>query len=219
MALQKIELNPETTPTHSIIILHGLGADGNDFLPVAEQLQRQLPSPTRFVLPHAKKWPITINVGMTMPAWYDMKSLDHPRDIGWESFNDSVAEINNLIENEINNGIEPEKIILAGFSQGGVMALYTAKYYNQRLGGIIALSTYFIENPTSNNNNVMHPYPIFMGHGISDPIIPLEIGKQSADTLKNFGHTLTWKEYPMPHSVCTDEINDILKWLISTYYL
>ena len=215
MALETIELNPEQEPTHSIIVLHGLGADGNDFYPVAQQLQGQLKSPTRFVLPNAKKWPITINGGMNMPAWYDMKSLEHPRDIGWDSFEDSYKEISSLIKGEIENGISPENIFIAGFSQGGVMALFTTISYPEKLGGIIALSTYWIQNNDLSIEASNHKYSIFMGHGLSDPIIPLEIGKQSASELTSMGHDVTWKQYPMPHSVCMDEINDILHWLKS----
>jgi phospholipase/carboxylesterase len=213
MALQKIVLDPKTKPLFSIIILHGLGADGYDFHDVAIQLQQTLPQPTRFVLPHAKRWPVTINGGMSMPAWYDMKSLDHPRDIGWNSFDDSSEEIQKLIQEQIDDGISAEKIILAGFSQGGVMAIHCARNFPKKIKGIIALSTYLVEKPEIEIPSENKKIPIFMAHGNSDPIIPIEIGKKSADTLKSDGHPITWKQYPMPHSLCMEEIQDILNWI------
>ena len=196
----------------SVIWLHGLGADGYDFEPIVNQLQ--LPN-VRFILPHAPMLPVTINNGYTMPAWYDLYGLtaESPEDEAGIILSQNY--INTMINNEINRGVSPKKIVIAGFSQGGAIALHTALRYPQTLGGIIALSTYLPLK--SKLSSELHPanqsIPIFMAHGIHDEVIHIGTGKISRDLLQNRQISVTWHEYQMAHSVCAEEIADIRVFL------
>ena len=210
--LQTLEIAPSNDIDASVIWLHGLGADGHDFAPVVEQLG--LPH-VRFVLPHAPLRPITLNGGYVMPAWYDLLGLEMgaPQDeIGIRT---TQREIEALIAHEQARGIAAERIVLAGFSQGGAMALHTALRYPQRLAGVLALSTYLplqtaleAERHTANVG-----LPIFVAHGIEDSVISLAIGQLTAKALAQYGYDLIYREYPMAHSVCMDEIDDIRDFL------
>ncbi|NDU86205.1 MAG: carboxylesterase [Ferrovum sp.] len=209
-----IVLNPRHPARATVLWLHGLGADGEDFVGVAESLQLADDLSVRHILPHAPRRPVTVNQGLMMRAWYDI-ALDGPR---WvpndDDLRQSVQAVNLLIDQEIAQGISPEKIFIAGFSQGGAVALTAGTRYASPLGGILALSTYLplphelLPPPQSNPRNP----DIFMGHGVSDPVIPYARGEASRQSLMNQGYAVEWHSYPMAHSVCLDEIHDMAQW-------
>jgi phospholipase/carboxylesterase len=211
--LPHIALESGRQPQHSIIWLHGLGADGQDFVPVAGELN--LPVAIRYIFPHAPQRPVTINGGFVMRAWYDIAhpSIDAQQDE--EGIYDSQAAVEALIAQEVARGIAPGNIFLAGFSQGGVIALHTALRQTVPLGGVLALSAYLplVENATDEASVYARQTPIFMAHGRSDPVVPYELGAASRDTLLELGYTVEWHEYGMPHSVCEEELRDIEAWL------
>ncbi len=208
--LPHITLDIGTSPQHSIIWLHGLGADGKDFVPIAHEIK--LPVAVRYLFPHAPQQPVTINGGMMMRAWYDIIAFNGPIDsVGIQA---SQAAIENLIAQEKQRGIVAKNIYLAGFSQGGAIALYTGLHHAEKLGGIIALSSRLPQAEKLPEKISAHKPPIFMAHGRSDPIIPYSTGSHSATLLKEGGYQLEWREYDMPHSVCAEEIADIERWLI-----
>jgi phospholipase/carboxylesterase len=200
-------------PQHSIIWLHGLGADGNDFVPIADELE--LPVAVRYIFPHAPLRPVTINGGFVMRAWYDIASqnIDARQDAA--GIRASQAMIEALIAREVAHGIAPHHISLAGFSQGGAVALHTALRQATPLGGALALSAYLplMENTQDELLEQTKATPIFMAHGRSDPIVPYALGAASKDALLKFGYAVEWREYAMQHSVCEEELRDIEAWL------
>jgi phospholipase/carboxylesterase len=211
--LEAVEIETGKNPTTSIIWMHGLGADGNDFVPIVEELDLP-PMPIRFVFPHAPMQPVTINGGMVMRAWYDISDASIRRE-DERGVRASQALIEALIEREKARGTMPDRLVLAGFSQGGAIALQTGLRQPQRLAGIMALSTYVpiagklaAEASAANRDT-----PIFMAHGTQDPIIPLPLAAQSRDLLQSLGHAVEWHRYGMPHSVCAEEVRDIGAWL------
>lgn len=211
--LPHIALDSGRQPQHSIIWLHGLGADGQDFVPVAGELN--LPVAIRYIFPHAPQRPVTINGGFVMRAWYDIAhpSIDAQQDE--EGIYDSQAAVEALIAQEVARGIAPGNIFLAGFSQGGAIALHTALRQTVPLGGVLALSTYLplVENAADEASAHARQTPIFMAHGRSDPVVPYALGAASRDKLLEWGYTVEWHEYGMPHSVCQEELLDIEGWL------
>lgn len=221
--LPHITLDTGDAPCYSIIWLHGLGADGSDFVPVAEEMQ--LPFPVRYIFPHAPMMSVTINGGYVMPAWYDILTLAPSGGlaISGDGFQDaagmraSQAEIEKLILQEKQRGIEARNIFLAGFSQGGAVVLHTGLRHAEQLGGIIALSTYLpLADSFGNEASAAgKSIPIFMAHGRDDPVVPYSLGRASERRLIELGCNLEWHEYAMPHSVCTEEIVDIEGWLIT----
>ena len=198
------------SPQHSIIWMHGLGADGEDFVPIAHEIN--LPVAVRYIFPHAPMRPVTINNGMVMRAWFDIIAFGGAPDmVGIQA---SQVAIEGLIAQEKQRGVAAKNIYLAGFSQGGAIALHTGLYHAEKLGGIIALSSRLVQTeklPAA--TRALNP-PIFMAHGRSDPIIPFSMGSNSAAALTAGGYELEWHEYNMPHSVCAEEIADIEKWLV-----
>ena len=196
----------------SVIWLHGLGADGHDFAPIAEQLN--LPN-IRFILPHAPSMPVTINNGYMMPAWYDLYGLTPGSQEDEEGIRESQNYINSLIKIEIDKGISPSRIVLAGFSQGGAIALHTALRYPQKLAGVLALSTYLpLKSKLDTEVQLANAdTPIFMAHGIYDDVISLETSKVSLNLLQNRQIPVIWHQYGMAHSVCIEEIDDIRNFL------
>jgi phospholipase/carboxylesterase len=200
-------------PQHSIIWLHGLGADGQDFVPIADELE--LPVAVRYVFPHAPMRPVTINGGFVMRAWYDIASqrIDAQQDAAGIRASQSLVEA--LIAQEVARGIAPRHIFLAGFSQGGAVALHTALRHATALGGVMALSTYLplMESTQDELLEQTNATPIFMAHGRSDPIVPYSLGTTSRDALQKFGYAVQWHEYAMQHSVCEEELRDIETWL------
>jgi len=211
--LPHIVLDRGNAPTHSIIWLHGLGADGEDFVEVAESMN--LPLPMRFIFPHAPKNPVTINGGFVMRSWYDIVEVDIAARQDAAGIHASQLEIEKFIAHEVARGIPTENIFLAGFSQGGAVALHTGLRHPGRLAGILALSTYLplAESLTQEVSLSALKTPIFFGHGKHDPVVPYDLGKMSADKLQQHGFQVEWHEYAMPHSVNIDEIKDIEKWL------
>lgn len=212
--LPHIELETAPNPTASIIWMHGLGADGNDFVPIVEEME--LPArPIRFIFPHAPVRPVTINGGFQMRAWYDVVSDDFSRREDEAGVRESQEMIEALIRRENERGISCGDIVLAGFSQGGAMALHTGLRYPERLAGVLALSTYvpistMLEAEMSQANRDV---PIFMAHGTADPVIPLWLAGSSRQLLERLGYDVQWHEYEMEHSVMWEEVADISRWL------
>ena len=211
--LAAIEIETGKNPTASIIWLHGLGADGNNFAPIVPELR--LPKTAiRFVFPHAPVRPVTINGGMRMRAWYDIADGANRRE-DERGVRASQASIETLIARERERGTKAERLVLAGFSQGGAIALHTGLRHPERIAGIMALSTYVPveEKLSAEASTANRDVPIFMGHGSDDPIIPLVRAEQSRNLLKSLGYPAEWHKYAMPHSVCPEELADIGTWL------
>ncbi|MBM4202463.1 MAG: carboxylesterase [Gammaproteobacteria bacterium] len=210
--LDCLEINPDVPPEASVIWLHGLGADAHDFEPVVAEFPLSRLVPTRFVFPNAPQRPVTINGGFVMRAWYDITGADLGRMVDIGGVDASCTEVARLVDRERAAGIPAARIILAGFSQGGVIALETAARYPLRLGGVIALSTYLAQPeqlPTAKD-----ALPVFMAHGRDDPIVPYTLGQHGRAVLESRGYAVEWHAYPMPHSVCATEIADIGAWLV-----
>jgi phospholipase/carboxylesterase len=210
--LETHQISGTGTINSSVIWLHGLGADGYDFEPVVRELN--LPN-TRFILPHASHRPITINNGYVMRAWYDLFGLGSTSKQDEEGIRQTQLQIEALIAQELVLGIAPERIVLAGFSQGGAIALHTALRYPLRLAGLLALSTYLPLKSTlaEEAHEANRQLPIFMAHGSFDEVISLDMSKSSLDVLHAQGYTVDWHEYPMGHSVCAEELKDIHTFL------
>ncbi|HMU63949.1 MAG: dienelactone hydrolase family protein [Nitrosomonas sp.] len=213
--LATIELTTGSNPTHSIIWMHGLGADGKDFVPIIEELDLPKAIAIRFIFPHAPKQPVTVNGGFIMRAWYDIRSadLDHAEDeVGLKRSEQLIMQ---LIEKEKSRGVASENIVLAGFSQGGVMSLFVGLRYAEKLGGVMVLSGYLplAHQFESSAHLVNHTTPIFIGHGNEDMIVPIQLANKSKQQLITQGYLVEWHEYNMAHSVCNDELTDISKWL------
>lgn len=204
-----------SNPLHAVIWLHGLGADGHDFVPIVPHLRSAAARPVRFVFPHAPVRPVTINGGMAMRAWYDILGMQIDRNQDRAGIHASLAQVDALIDAQIAAGIRAERIILAGFSQGGAIALRCGLARPQGLAGVMALSTYLLE--TEQLSDWAHPasarVPIFFGHGSQDPIVPVGLGEGSARRLAAAGYPVEWQTWPMPHSVCPEEIAAIDQWL------
>jgi phospholipase/carboxylesterase len=211
--LEHIVLESGRNPGHSIIWLHGLGADGSDFVPIVEELN--LPVPVRYLFPHAPRRPVTINGGFVMRAWYDISSDRIDAEQDEEGIRQSATGVVALIEQEIARGISAENIFLAGFSQGGAIALHTAMRYEAPLAGVLALSTYLplAFNAESEATADSRNTPIFMAHGKFDPIVPHALGLASKEHLESLGYQIAWREYPMQHTVVDEELRDIEAWL------
>jgi phospholipase/carboxylesterase len=215
MILETVEHETGPAPTHSIIWLHGLGADGNDFAPVVPELADPSWPATRFVFPHAAVRPVTINNGMPMRAWYDIESFDEADRQRAPGIRESVAAVEALITRENDRGVPAQRIVLAGFSQGGAVALSAALRYRERLAGLVALSTYLPlrDTLTAESHTANAGLPIFWGHGTADPMIPLALGAASRDVLLAGGADIEWHAYPMAHQVSAPEIADLRTWL------
>ncbi|HEX6612613.1 MAG TPA: carboxylesterase [Rhodanobacteraceae bacterium] len=213
--LEVLERETAPHPTHSVIWLHGLGADGNDFVPIVPALLRTGWPPLRFVFPHAPVRPITINAGMRMRGWYDIAGFDLGQKQDEAGIRQSIGQVESLIARETERGVTAERVILAGFSQGGAIALAGGLRHGQPLGGIAALSTYLpiAEIVAAERHAANARTPIFMAHGTFDPVVPLGLGELSRQRLLGFGHPLSWHTYPMAHQVCPQEIADLAEWL------
>jgi phospholipase/carboxylesterase len=212
--LPAIEIETKPKASHVVIWLHGLGADGNDFVPVVKEMKLP-PLGIRFVFPHAPMRPVTINGGFVMRAWYDIAYQELAFKEDERGLRDSQKLIEGLIARENARGIPSGRIVLAGFSQGGVMTLQVGLRQPKRLAGLMALSAYLPMSPMVEveRNAASNALPIFMGHGISDNIVPLALGKMSRDSLIKLGYEVEWRQYTMPHSVCAEELADIGAWL------
>ena len=204
---------PDRDVKASVIWLHGLGADGNDFAPIVPQLNLSLDFGVRFIFPHAPAIPVTINSGYVMPAWYDIKQNDVDRHVDNEQLQESASRIHDLIDREIERGIQSTRIIVAGFSQGGAVSFEAALSYEQPLAGIMALSTYFATVGTIKINAIQQSIPILICHGEHDPVVSESLGKRSRASLEKLGFDPEYHSYPIEHSVCPQEIEDIGNWI------
>lgn len=206
-----IETSTGPIPTASVIWLHGLGATGDDFAAIVPELDLTACPPIRFVFPHAPSMPVTINGGYVMPAWYDILGMPgHGRE-DEAGIRRSALAVEALVDRELARGIRPERILLAGFSQGCAMVLHTGLRHPQRLGGILALSGYLplASHLPGERSAANHDIPLFMAHGLSDPVVALDRAQASRDALVRLGYRVQWHTYPMPHSVHPAEIDDI----------
>jgi phospholipase/carboxylesterase len=217
--IQHIELNTGAAPRGSIIWMHGLGADCWDFVPIVKELGLPDSLPLRFIFPQAPTRPITINGGQAMPGWYDIAMNELERRPDEAGIRESQLAIDALVEREIARGMDADRIILAGFSQGGAIALQAGLRNPHGLAGVLALSTYLTlteslaREKTVANANI----PILMAHGLQDPVVPLALARSSRDNLIANGYQVDWREYPMPHSVCAEEVDVVSTWIAARF--
>lgn len=211
--LQYIEIETGENPTAAVIWLHGLGASGHDFEPVVPELGLPEDAAVRFIFPHAPNLPVTINGGMSMPAWYDIKAMDIDRVVDTEQLRASADAVARLVEREKEKGVPTDRIIIAGFSQGGAVAYELGLSFPERLGGILALSTYFATAKTVQCSEANADVPISVYHGTFDPMVPESLGVRSVETLKEMGYDPSYQTFPMEHSVCLEEIQDIGRFI------
>jgi phospholipase/carboxylesterase len=212
--LSCVEREPPSPAVAAVVWLHGLGADGHDFVPMVPELGLPADHGVRFVFPHAPRIPVTLNGGLVMPAWYDIKSLD-VRGQDEAGIRRSDTEVRHLIAREVERGIEPSRIVLAGFSQGGAIALFTGLRHPERLAGIMALSTFLVapESLDAEATDANRRVPIFQAHGTLDPMVPHALGTMTRDWLTERGWKVEAHDYPMAHQVCREEIVAIGEWL------
>jgi phospholipase/carboxylesterase len=214
--LDTIDIETAPQPKTSVIVLHGLGADGNDFVPFAQQVDLRAAGPVRWVFPHAPVMPVTINGGYRMRAWYDVLAGDLRQRQDEQGLRASLAMVEELIAREKERGTPAGRIVLGGFSQGCAMALLTALRHKERLAGIVGMSGYLplAETTDKERSDANRLTPIFLAHGTMDPVVPLVAGQMSRDALRALGYDVQWHEYPMPHSVCMEEVRDLNAWLL-----
>lgn len=209
-----VEHNPaKKTIDRAVIWLHGLGASGHDFEPVVPQLGLSDDMAVRFIFPHAPQRPVTINGGMVMPAWYDIFEMSLERKVDTAQIEESSQQIHDLISREIERGVAPEHIVIAGFSQGGAVAYHVALGYQKRLAGLMALSTYLATNDNIDFSTANENMPILIEHGTHDPVVPVILGEQAQQLLSAKGYNVNYHTYPMAHQVCMPQIQNIGKWL------
>jgi phospholipase/carboxylesterase len=213
--LEAIEIETAPNPDAAVIWMHGLGADGHDFEPIVPELRLPATTRIRFVFPHAPLRPVTINQGHVMRAWYDVRALAGVRREDEAGVRQSARQIEALLARERQRGIAPRRIVIAGFSQGGAMALHVGLRYADRLAGLLALSCYL---PLSNTlpteaSPANRDVPIFWAHGLHDPMIPQAMAEQGRAQLAELGYQIDWHQYPIPHSVSAEEIADVARWL------
>ena len=209
-----VEVETGPNPVGSVIWLHGLGADGHDFEPIVPEFALPDSLPLRFVFPHAPERPVTVNGGMVMRAWYDIVSLDFEGRADADGIRSSSEILDRLVEDELERGISIDNIVIAGFSQGGAVALHNVLERDDKPAGLIAISTYLaLPNEPGRADGV----PAFMAHGTFDPMVPFFAGQQSAAALERKGAKVEWHDYPMAHGVCPQEIRDIREWLLGVY--
>jgi phospholipase/carboxylesterase len=218
MPLETIEKQTGPDPRATMLVLHGLGADGHDFVPFCDELELAAVGPMRFVFPHAPIRPVTINGGYRMRAWYDILGTETQRREDEAGLRQSLQSVEALLAREKERGIPASRIVLAGFSQGCAMALLTGLRHSERLAGIVGMSGYLpLRDKTEAERSPANAdLPIFMGHGQFDPMIEIARAQVARDALAALGHPVSWHEYPMAHSVCAQEISDINAWLLQT---
>jgi phospholipase/carboxylesterase len=219
--LQYVDIPSKQKHTATVIWLHGLGDSGHGFAPIVPELKLPEDSNVRFIFPHAPERPVTINGGMRMRAWYDIVSMDFNHRADRQGVEESAAQVSELLEAEIAAGIAPENIVLAGFSQGGVIALHMATRMQHKLAGVMALSTYMCEPETltDQGSDANKQTPIFMAHGQFDDVVPPFLGNAAFKTLEENGYDASMQMYPMQHNVCMEELADIKAFLIKTLNL
>ena len=214
--LETIEIETAPQPRATVIVLHGLGADGSDFVPFVQELQLQSVGPIRYLFPHAPVIPVTINGGYRMRAWYDILGTDLVRREDEAGLRQSMAAVGALLAREKERGMPAARTVLAGFSQGCAMALLTGLRHQERLAGIVGMSGYLPLAATTadERSDANRLTPIFLAHGSHDNVVIPERGKASRDALRALGHDVQWHEYPMAHSVCMEEVQDLQAWLL-----
>lgn len=211
--LNCVEVEPKSAATASVIWLHGLGADGHDFEPIVPVLNLPESLPIRFVFPHSPKIAVTINGGMVMPAWYDILDMSIDRKVDSEQLNASAKSVQYLIEREISRGIPAERIVIAGFSQGGAVGYQAALTFDKPLAGLMAMSTYFATKDDIEISSANKDIDIAVMHGTQDPVVSPVLGEQAVSALKEKGFNPSYQTYPMPHAVCQEQIADVSAWL------
>jgi len=216
--LETVEVEPRAAADAAVVLMHGLGADGHDFESLVPELRLPASPPVRFVFPHAPVRPVTINGGYRMRAWYDILAIDRSAREDDYGIRQSAEAIGALVRRERERGIAADRIVLAGFSQGGAMALFTGLRWPERLAGVVALSCYLplSESLAAEAHPANAAVPVFMAHGTMDPVVPTALGEGTRDLLRSRGYDVQWHEYPMPHSVCAPEVGDLRAWLLQT---
>lgn len=213
----EVQSNPQIDVAGSVIWLHGLGADGNDFAPLVPELNLPDRLNLRFIFPHAPVMPITVNGGYVMPAWYDIFELSLDRKIDVTQLRLSAEKIHVLVEREIERGIPSEKIVLAGFSQGGAVAYEAALSYGKPLAGLLVMSTYFATHETVMEHSANKHIPILIQHGSEDSVVDEVLGQRAYRELSERGYNVQYKTYAMEHTVCMEQVNDIREWLLERF--
>ena len=213
--LSHLTVETADNPDASVIWLHGLGADGNDFKPIVAELGLPESAAIRFIFPHSPSIPVTINGGMVMPAWYDILEMSIDRKVDDVQLIKSAQRIVEFIDHEIEQGISSDRIIIAGFSQGGAVAIEAALSYRKKLAGLLLMSTYFATKETIEYSSENSSIVIEIQHGIHDPVVPVSLSKVTEEVLKENNYSVNIKHYPMEHSVCPQQIKDIGRWLAS----
>jgi len=213
--LPAIEMETQAQPDAAVIWLHGLGADGNDFAPIVPELGLSEEFKIRFVFPHAPEIPVTVNGGYVMPAWYDILEMQIDRRVDVEQLMVSAKAISALIERELERGISSQRILLAGFSQGGAVAYQVSLSYPKPLGGLLAMSTYFATGDRIVTDSANDKLSIEIHHGLYDPVVPEELGRKAVQRLEELGYKPRYKTYPMEHGVCPEQLKDISQWIRS----
>jgi phospholipase/carboxylesterase len=216
MTLHTIDIETGINPTAAIVLMHGLGADGNDFVPIAREMDLSAVGPVRFVFPNAPQIPVTINGGYVMPAWYDLLGANLTAREDEAGLRKSQAAIEAVLAREKVRGIAASRIVIAGFSQGCAMALLTGLRHAEPLAGIAGLSGYLpLAAKTAAERHAANARtPVFLAHGRHDDIVPIGAAHQTRDALQALGHAVEWHAYDMPHSVCVEEIADLNRWLL-----
>jgi phospholipase/carboxylesterase len=216
MSLATIELHPAAEPVATVIVLHGLGADGTDFLPMADELDLSAIGPVRYVMPRAPERPVTINGGYRMRAWYDILGTDLVRREDEAGLRESVQLVHALLDRESARGVPPGRTVLAGFSQGCAIALLAGLRHGQRLAGLAGMSGYLplADTTAAERHGANADVPVFLAHGRNDGVVPLARGAAARESLQRLGHDVEWHEYPMEHSVCIEEIGALNQWLL-----
>ena len=207
-----VEIEPSSTADAAVIWLHGLGADGHDFEPIVPELKLDGSAAIRFVFPHAPARPVTVNGGFVMPAWYDILDINIDRRVDIDQLMESAEAVRLLVDREMERGIDSRRIVLAGFSQGGAVAIQTALTYPHRLAGLLGLSTYFATCDRIQPEAVNEDIPVQLCHGTADPVVPERIGREGFEKLREMGYQADYKTYPMEHAVCMEEIAVISGW-------
>lgn len=209
-----VVVEPVQQADSTVIWLHGLGASGHDFEPAIPLLDLENQS-TRFIFPHAPQIPVTVNGGLVMPAWYDIEHMDIDRTIDVKGISQSADRIDAIVQEQIDAGIDPRRILLVGFSQGGAVALYAGVRSKQPLAGILALSTYWVgdQDPTLTPGLDPNQLPIEIHHGTEDPVVPYMLGEQARDSLSALGYPVTFQAFAMPHSVVPEQLRAIGQWM------
>jgi phospholipase/carboxylesterase len=214
-ARDEVRLTPAQPPAASVILLHGLGADGWDFVPIVDELALPDSLSVRFVFPHAPVRPVTVNNGYEMRAWYDIRAFTPEGRADAAGLAESTRRVDACLRAEIADGVPASRIVLAGFSQGGAVALSAGLRFGERLAGLLAMSSYlpFPETLAAEQSAAQAHLPILLCHGRLDPVVPIGMGAEARDVLRAQGHAVEWHEYPMQHEVCTAELGEIARWL------